>query len=150
MEIVITVDDSELTEMIAGLRGRLEDMSPVMKAIAHDMLHSVEENFEQEGRPKWKELAPATVKQREKEGYGGKHPILQRSGDLAGKVHAGNTTTSAFVGINDPRAAILNFGGWAGRGRLVWIPARPYLTLTPGDIEDIGLTVANYLTKGME
>ncbi len=149
VKIVITVDDSGLKRAIAELRGRLADMSPVMKAVSAVMHDTVEENFEEEGRPKWTPLARATVKQREKLGYGPEHPILQRSGDLARSCVPGHTATSAFVSTNWPYAAIHQFGGMAGRGRKVRIPARPFLTLADGDIPPIIKIIGRYLTEGL-
>ncbi len=149
MLILITVDDSGAKAMLDTLQGRVADMSPVMKSIAAAMHDAVEENFEQEGRPKWMPLAPATVKQREKLGYGGAHPILQRSGDLAKSIVPGHTATTAFVSTNWPYAAIHQFGGWAGRGRKVYIPARPFLKLADDDIADIEGLIGTYLTKGL-
>lgn len=63
--------------------------------------------------------------------------ILQVSGKLASsfaKRVSGNTVT---VGSNDIKAAIHNYGGQAGRGRKVSIPARPILVVQNEDIEEM-------------
>jgi phage virion morphogenesis protein len=94
-----------------------------MRVAAGIMADSVEENFEGQGRPKWRSLAASTVRQRSKEGsWPGK--ILQRSGSLAQSVTRHSDATSATVGTNKNYAAIQHFGGQAGRSRKVTIPAR--------------------------
>jgi len=50
-----------------------------------------------------------------------------------------------MVGTNVVYAAIHQFGGKAGRGRKVTIPARPFLKLTDEDLEKILQTVEEYL-----
>ena len=49
--------------------------------------------------------------------------------------HYDNDT--ALVGTNMVYAAIHHFGGMAGRGRKVRIPARPFMTLTNEDKQDL-------------
>jgi phage gpG-like protein len=52
--IEITIDDREVKKMLEGLSSKLKDIRPLMKEIAGLMHNAVEENFEQEGRPRWK------------------------------------------------------------------------------------------------
>lgn len=52
---------------------------PVIDAIREQFAR----NFDQEGgRTRWAALAPSTVEERKRLGYGGAHPILQRTGAL--------------------------------------------------------------------
>jgi phage virion morphogenesis protein len=53
----------------------------------------------------------------------------------------------ATVGTNEPYAAIHQFGGKAGRGRKVDIPARPFLALTPQDKADILEDIQDYFQR---
>ena len=46
-------------------------------------------------------------------------------------------------------AAIQNFGGKAGRGRKVSIPARPFLVIQDEDWREIGEELENFLLKGV-
>ncbi|VEH67135.1 Mu-like prophage protein gpG [Rodentibacter pneumotropicus] len=57
------------------------------------------------------------------------------------------TNDTALVGTNEPYAAIHQFGGKAGRGRSVTIPARPFLVLTPQDEADILDDVQHYFNS---
>ncbi|MBX3588786.1 MAG: phage virion morphogenesis protein [Ramlibacter sp.] len=138
--------------------GAMANRRPLMRAVAGIMLSAVEDNFEQEGRPKWKDLAPSTKLSRFKEGkWPGK--ILQRSGALASSITQSFTADVAKVATNMPYARIQNFGGrtkphvikpktkraLAFGGIVVRqvnhpgsvIPARPYMRLTPRDLRDV-------------
>lgn len=60
-----------------------KDFTDVFRDFDPIMLASIRNNFVSEGRPsKWKPLALSTVLQREREGFGGSHPILVRTGAL--------------------------------------------------------------------
>lgn len=134
--IEIRVDDREVRQLLNDLSGRGRDMLPVMRQIAGIMKNAVEENFREEGRPKW---TPSKRAQK----TGGK--TLQDTGSLAASVTARADAKSAAVGTNKKYAAIHQFGGRAGRGRKVNIPARPFLKLTDSDLEDIKKALENYL-----
>jgi len=98
---------------------------PLMGAVAHIMSRAVEDNFEQEGRPKWQDLAPSTKLGLQVSGQGWKAlrqggsisvkpwsgKILQRSGGLASSMVERYTGTTAVVGTNKIYAAIHQFGG---------------------------------------
>lgn len=144
--IEIKIDDKDVKGLLNELLNRVKDLSPVMRNIAGIMHNAVEENLKQEGRPKWKPLSSKTIKAREKKGYWpGK--ILQMRGELASSITSKYDSSSAMVGTNKVYAGIHQFGGKAGRGRKVEIPARPFLKLTDQDIEDIKQAVIDYLRK---
>jgi phage virion morphogenesis protein len=143
--INIQVDDKKILRALRELKRRGTDLAEPMQRISAVMLSSVQQNFRDEGRPeKWQGLAPSTIKQREKEG---KWPgmILQKSqAGLLQSIQADSDSTSAEVGTNklfpdsDKSAgAIHHFGGQAGRGLQVTIPARPFLVLQEDDKADI-------------
>ena len=134
-----------------------------MRSIAAVMLSAVEDNFSQQGRPSWKPSQRA-IKQ------GGK--TLQDTGRLAASIVSSYMATRATVGTNVVYAAIQQFGGktapriiypknkkalfWPGAKHPVKkvnhpgsvIPARPFLCLTPGDIDDINDICATMTTAG--
>ena len=135
--IEIKIDDAELQEVLGKLILKTQNLRPLMKNISGIMLDSVEENFEKEGRPdKWQELAKSTIKQRKKKGYWPGR-ILQVRGELASSITSYYDSDSAIVGTNKAYAAIHQFGGDAGRGKKVKIPARPYLYLTENELRGI-------------
>ena len=142
--IEITVDNTEIVNLLKRLSEKTQNLRPVMKIIAGIMMDSVEENFEQQGRPKWPGLSLATRKQRTKKGYWpGK--ILQMRGELTASVTSDYGNDHAIVGTNKKYAAIHQFGGKAGRGKKVNIPARPYLKLGGNALEEIITAINKYL-----
>jgi len=148
--IEIKIDTAKLTAALKRLAAAGRDLTPAMRKAAGIMVDAVEENFGQEGRPRWKDLAKSTIKQREKEGtWPGK--ILQRSGGhgLAGSITRHYDATSAVVGSNLPYARIQQLGGKAGRGHKSEIPARPYLKLTEEDEEKILKSFNTFLSQAV-
>ncbi len=154
--IDIKIDSAELENQLTALVDKIQHREPLMRDIAGIMADAVEENFAQEGRPKWLGI------QRD-----GK--VLQDSGQLAASITAFNDNENAVVGTNKKYAAIHQFGGQtkphiirprnkkalAFGGRVVKsvnhpgskIPARPFLALTDDDINEIEHAVSEYLVK---
>lgn len=145
--IEIKVDNAEILKVLKRLSEKTQNLRPIMRNIAGIMMDSVEENFAQQGRPKWKDLADVTKKQRKKEG---KWPgmILQKSqGGLADSISSEYGDDYAVVGTNKKYAAIHQFGGPAGRGKKVNIPARPYLALSDDAVEEIKEEIKSYFIE---
>ena len=129
MNVEITVDSGAVLAAFNRLQAAARDTTPLMRAVATVLLSQTEPNFDLQGRPDWVDLRPSTILQRAKQGtWPGK--ILQRSaGGLAASVFAQADRDSAFIGVGKVYAAIHQFGGQAGRGRKVAIPARPFLPI---------------------
>lgn len=136
--IEIKIDDREVRKLLDGIKKRAEDMSPVMRRIAGKMRDAVEENFAQEGRPRWKRSKRA-------EREGGK--TLQDTRQLNSSISEKSDSHSAAVGTNKVYAAIQQFGGKAGRGKKVTIPARPFLMIQEEDWEGIKQALKKYLME---
>lgn len=154
------VDSAPVVATLEKLVKATTRRAPLMRDIAGIMEGAVEENFAQEGRPKWLGL-----KNPDKRRSGGQ--ILQDSGRLASSITSASDNDSAEVGTNVKYAAIHQFGGktrphvirprnkkaLAFGGRVVkqvnhpgsTIPARPFLQLDPSDENEIIETVENYL-----
>jgi phage virion morphogenesis protein len=66
-----------------------------------------------------------------------KRKILIQSGRLRNSISARRDGSKVAVGTNLVYAAIHQFGGLAGRGRGVRIPARPYLGISKADEAEI-------------
>lgn len=142
--IEIKVDDEKVQRLLINLSKKVGNLSPIMREIAGIMHDAVEENFEKQGRPRWKPLRPSTIEARKKKGYWpGK--ILQQRGRLAASISRKYDNNSARVGTNLEYAAIHQFGGLAGRGHKAKIPARPFLKLTRQDMSDIKEVLRKYL-----
>ena len=82
--IKIEYNDRTVLDALNELSRRMDDLTPVMRAIAGVMADATARAFENEEDPAtglaWHPLMASTVKMR----GGDAHPILQRSGQLAG------------------------------------------------------------------
>lgn len=142
--IEIKLDNKEVESRLLDWVKRSENLRPLMKNIAGIMADSTEENFKEEGRPKWKDLSEKTKTARRKTGhYPGQ--ILQVSGQLAMSITTQYDNESAVIGSNKVYAAIHQIGGPAGKNKKTTIPARPYLKLTDDDLEKIIYKINKYL-----
>ena len=142
--IEIKIDNQKVEKALLEIAQKTSNLRPLMKNIAGIMADSTEENFKEEGRPKWKDLSEKTKTARKKTGhYPGQ--ILQVSGQLALSVTTQYDETSAIIGSNKVYAAIHQLGGQAGKNKKTTIPARPYLSLTNEEYEEILSLVENYL-----
>ena len=144
--IEIKIDNKEVNRKLLDLATRGENLRPLMKNIAGVFAYLTEENFKEEGRPKWTDLAESTKKQRKKTGhYPGQ--ILQITGQLASSISTYYDDNSAIIGSNLDYSAIHQLGGQTGKGKKTTIPARPYLQLTDEDFAEIIETTLKYLIQ---
>ena len=142
--IEIKIDNKEVESRLLDLAQRSENLRPLMKNIAGIFAYSTEENFKEEGRPKWENLKDSTIKQRtKKKQWPGM--ILQVTGQLASSINTYYDNDSAVIGSNLDYAAIHQKGGQAGKNKSAEIPARPYLKLTDNDFEEILQTCEDFL-----
>ena len=120
--IEIKVDDSNLKHGLGKLLKNATATRPMMASIATELSSLTEDNFADEawGGRKWKSSAAAKARQGR---------ALQDSGQLAASINTKVGNDFAKIGTNKAYAAIHQFGGMAGRGRKVKIPARPYLPI---------------------
>lgn len=170
LKVDLSAYDAALLKLIRATKQRHD----LMTALAGTMLDAVEENFQQEGRPKWLGWSPAYAKKR------GSGKILQKTGRLAASIRAAITNDDATVGSNVRYARIHNEGGEikhdarttnlyfkqyksGGVSRqfvkkrnsnfvqsatigahTVKMPARPFLQLTGEDIKELENTATRY------
>jgi phage gpG-like protein len=157
MEITNRIDDRSVIRGLRKLESRGKNMRPAMEAIGDILVVSIEENFLAEGRysdpldwrggsRSWRDLADTTVAAREKMGRG-PHPILQVHGDLAASFDKYTTADSVTVGSNKAQAALMHYGGWAGRGNSVYVPDRPIIAIQPDEIQDMRDTIGDHLLQ---
>lgn len=115
----------QIASILNKLANSAQDRTPLMRSIAGTMESAVLQNFDVGGRPKWLGLK-----------YRQGTPLVDTE-NLMNSITSYYDNNVAEVGTNEPYAAIHQFGGKAGRGRKVDIPARPFLVLTPQDEDDI-------------
>lgn len=148
--ITMTIKDEEIQRLVKRLASYTGDFTPIMKNIGEIALNRVEECFREEESPEgipWHPLAPATIAQRLRLGYGGEHPILWREGWLGGRFSYAAFPRRVEVGTPVKYAAIHHMGGWAGRGRKTKIPARPFLGLAREDWSEIMGTISREIDR---
>lgn len=142
-------------------------MRDIWNVIGLDLVRSVQANFDAEGgrqaAPKWKPLAPSTLKQRIEEKTQGK--ILTRHSHLRNSVNHRPSSHDVLVGTNLPYAAAHQFGAdipattirprlkkalfWPGAAHPVksvttkghHLDARPFLLIQPSDWSNMATTV---------
>lgn len=115
----------QIASILNKLANAAQDRTLLMRSIAGTMESAVLQNFDVGGRPKWLGLK-----------YRQGTPLVDTE-NLMNSITNYYDNNVAEVGTNEPYAAIHQFGGKAGRGRKVDIPARPFLVLTPQDEDDI-------------
>ena len=116
-------------------RGMSDNRYLLMRRLAGTMRYAVAQNFKQGGRPEWLALK-----------YRSGIP-LNDTGALRQSIDELSDNDTALVGTNMVYAAIHQFGGWAGRNRKVYIPARPCLQLTNEDKQDLMDDVQDYFAS---
>jgi phage virion morphogenesis protein len=156
--IDIDIPFAPVVRALREIISQLGDRRELMASLAGIMHRAVEDNFAEGGRPHWQALHPGTIASRRKAGtWPGQ--ILVRSGQLAASVQDSFDNDQAVVGSNKVYAAIQQFGGQtrphvikarnkkalAFGGVVVRqvkhpgskIPARPFLSLTEQDGQDL-------------
>lgn len=122
----------EIIKTLKLLASKTENNASLMRNIAGTMESAVLTNFDVGGRPRWLGIK-----------YRDGSPLVDTE-NLMSSITSDYDKDVAIVGTNEAYAAIHQFGGRAGRGRKVDVPARPFLMLTPQDEEDILQDVQDY------
>lgn len=174
----IEVKDAAVQALLAKLSQRAGGLAPVLQALGSDITERTKRRFETSTAPDgtpWKPNSAATLamvaariggqkSKVKKDGslnaagqrsLGNKKPLIGESGDLRRQIVpsvSGNTLTVKSTPVY---AAIHQFGGQAGRGKKVTIPARPFLpvradgTLYPEEQARVLAALNDFLTEGL-
>lgn len=151
--VIITVESGAVEAALERLSHAAHSLHPVMRDIGGLLEKETNDTFRAQGRPAWQPLSQATILNRlmgkTKDGKSkgiasvrtkaGKLrasarrkleaglAILQDTGVLRNSIRARAARDSVTIGSVLEYAAIHQFGGMAGRGKKVRIPARPFL-----------------------
>lgn len=144
----VEVKDEGVQSLLQALLKRMGNLQPAFSALGEDMVPRIQRRFDSstgpDGTP-WKGLDPDTTVRQIVKGYGKSY--FKKSGDLNKKgaaklasrkplIDSGYlsreffyTASSNALQVSTPAAyaAIHQFGGQAGRGHKVKIPARPFM-----------------------
>jgi phage gpG-like protein len=161
----IYLDDREANQLLTSIRTRYENLHDCLNRIGDEYIKRVDNRFETETDPDGNKWLPTKVLSNylgfvgTRKGYK-RHQaytqdgrwraaftryldnkkILYMTGALRGDIHYQADDTSLTIGTSGriPYAGIQQFGGLAGRGRKVRIPARPYLARNTADGMELG------------
>jgi phage virion morphogenesis protein len=145
--ITITSNADQVAAELEIIAKRCGNLLPAMQIIGATVEASVIKNFQAGGRPGgWKALSPVTLAKKK----GGSILIGKGfGGGLMGSISYKAENDAVMVGTNKKYAAIHQFGGQAGRGRKVSIPARPFLMVQDEDWHGIKDQLADYIMMGV-
>lgn len=147
----IEVDDREVLAALNRLSGAVGNIQPLLQALGEDMMERTKRRFESGTAPdgsRWKPNARSTLEavlDRTRGGVGkkgkisakgsavmmNKRPLIGESRDLSRQFHVRASAAEMVLSSSPVYAAIQQFGGRAGRGGRVLIPARPFLPVLP-------------------
>ena len=119
--VTLTLQSAEVERALDILRRHLVNTHPLMAELGEIVLSQAQDSFENQATPDgtpWEPSQRALA-------TGGQ--TLVDSGQLLASLGVAVLPEAVEVGSNKLYAAIHQFGGKAGRGRAVDIPARPYL-----------------------
>jgi len=152
MAFTITVEDREAKATLKALSDRVGNLRPILQTIGEGIIERTKRRFETgkdpAGKP-WKPNSAVTLglfssslsgqkSKVKKDGslnasgaraLANKKPLIGESQDLRRQFTVEAGANSLQVGSTPKYAAIQQFGGKAGRGRKVTIPARPFLPI---------------------
>ena len=186
-EMSLEVKSAELIARFTRMTERMRDMKEALIDVGEEIITSVQENFEAEGRysvvgsyigghTKWQELSPITKEIRKRMGREDSK-ILYLSGRLQDSITRSEPTNDSItVGTNLSYAGMHQFGAKKGEYGTVTqyikehkrksksgniytvkghqrnvknpafnIPARPFLTIHPDNLERIRNNLSNYI-----
>jgi phage virion morphogenesis protein len=165
----LVADFSGLNRTQALLRqigDRVADPKPLLVDIGAALVQSTRERFDTMTDPTGKKWTPLsadtqigrmggtkrvyTQKMRFRKGAAekmGNLRILFRQGHLRNSITSRASRTGVEIGTNLAYGALHQFGGQAGRGRKITVPARPYLGLSTADEDKIETLAQDYLRE---
>lgn len=163
--INVSINSKEINNLLNKITQKTTNLRRIMSPIGNYIAKSVRQNFNEQGRPdKWQSLSPVTLsKMIRKTDYKKKgglkksatnrinkrnSRILINTGALMGGIHYEYDNNSATVKTtNLPYAHIHHFGGKAGKGKKVTIPARPYMLLQKQDEDVVKIMLSHFLKE---
>lgn len=152
MTKAIEAQHQAVTAAFNALQGKIDDMTPVMAALAEDMTERIKQRFRTTTGPddvRWPSNAVSTVMNylQKRGGFSkktgkitakgqalamNKKPLQGESGDLARQIYPDASSHELSVGSTMIYAAMQHFGGKKSEFPRLWgdIPARPFFPIT--------------------
>jgi len=166
--IRIDIDDRDVRQALEKLQRKMGDMTPAMKDIGELLIETTKRRFVTSTAPdgsRWEPNRPATImsylqgksgafSKRDgrltKKGArlaANKKPLIGESKSLSTEISYRADRASVEIGSPMEYAAIHQFGGKAGRGKKVTIPARPFMGLSESDKRAVLEIIEEHLAK---
>lgn len=165
--IKVELEMAEAAETFRKLAAAGANLRPLMQEIGEALAETTKQRFQTSTAPdgtSWAPNAPATYDNylgAFKGSFGktgrltaagagramSKKPLIGESGRLSREIYYRADNNSVELGSALAYSAIHQFGGQAGRGKKVTIPARPYIGLSAEDQAMIRESAAAYLAE---
>ncbi len=168
--LTVSLDKLAVERHLKALQRRLGNLRDVFDEIGSSLVTSTNQRFEDQAGPDgkgWEKHSATTLLLRAQGGIRGKRQVFTKSGGLTARAQKTISAAKILilsgalqksithraspsqvqVGTSRVYAAIHQFGGRAGRGKKVDIPARPYLGLSDADRNSILVIVTNALER---
>lgn len=132
--IKITLNDTQAVAKLRIIAQQLQHPRKLYGVLGETLKKIHAERFKQEIAPdgsKWQSLSPQTLARKKKKGKSTK--ILRQDGYLSDKTAYNYNDQNVEFGSDAKYARLHQFGGKAGRGGKVTIPARPWLGISEQD-----------------
>lgn len=143
--ISIESNAQEVAAAVGQVADRMGSPDAALSIIGETVTASVQRNFELGGRPPWQPLSPVTLAKKR----GGSILVGKGwAGGLLGSIHWEVADNVVYVGTDKIYAAIHQFGGSAGRGHKVEIPAREFLMIQDEDVDEALELLENFIITG--
>lgn len=163
----IKLDDDDFQQWIRKMVAKGTDTRPLRQDIGEALAETTKQRFGTSTAPDgsaWAPNAPATIlsylakfrgsfgrsgriTRRGAARGAGKRPLIGESGRLSREIFYRLGSDNVEIGSGLPYAAIQQFGGKAGRGKRVTIPARAFLGLSLADRRTVSDLAKRYLGK---
>ncbi len=135
--IKITLNDTQAKQQLKEIAVQLKRPEKMYGVIGETLKKIHTQRFKDEKSPdgqKWQALSPKTLERKRKKGKSTK--ILRQDGYLSDELAYNYNERGVEFGSSKKYARLHHFGGKAGRGHKITIPARPWLGLNQNN-EDL-------------
>ena len=129
VKVVINLDDDQAQKQLSKIIQQLKKPKPLFGILGEQLKKDHRQRFSDQQSPegkKWQPLSPSYAARKHK----GRGQILVARGQLRNTLAYNYDETKVEFGSGLKYARIHQFGGKAGRGKKVNIPARPWLGLS--------------------
>ncbi|XHE13668.1 phage virion morphogenesis protein [Agrobacterium deltaense] len=146
----VTLDDEAARLRLVELVERMDNPRGFYKNVGELLLNSVGDNFDNESGPdgqRWRGLSQVTRELRQRKYGNSPLTILRVTGSLRGSYNYVASDEDVRIGTSKIQAALLHFGGQAGRNHKVTVQARPQVGVSSNDEREIGRMAEEWLSS---